>query len=213
MRTGSQVMREGPAAVLPVQQQPNRHINPEAGCLFDLQGRVPLLTQNFSSKLGTMSEPVPLQTLSSGSAGQSCAEMEGAGDGHQVIFANESSDGRESSSSTTEVGEGDDDDDEEDDFPEMLQYKEFLKPTNEGKPEFIGSQEEQDTPQNNGKQAAACESMTLLMKKLDHLNGGIQENINCSHADGVSADEEHQSAAVSSSPVLARNILKCMSLL
>lgn len=100
---------------------------------------------------------------------------------NQVIFANESSDGRESSSSTTEEGEGDGD--EEDDFPETLQYKEFLvsrhrrnlsrnrkglrkrqdaqpnstasgwqKPTNKGRPEFTGSQEEEETLQNNGKQ-------------------------------------------------------------
>lgn len=40
---------------------------------------------------------------------------------NQVIFANESSDTGASSSSTTEEG-----DDDEDDFPETLQYKEFL---------------------------------------------------------------------------------------
>ncbi len=101
--------------------------------------------------------------------------------GNQVIVTNDSSDGGESSSSSTEEEEGDDD--EEDDFPETLQYKEFLvsrrrrnlsrnrkglrkrqdaqpnstasgwqKPTNKGRPEFTGSQEEEETPQNNGKQ-------------------------------------------------------------
>lgn len=59
MRTGSLVMHEGP---LPVQQQPNRHIHPQAVgvALGDLQGQVPLLTQSSNSKLRTMSEPVPL---------------------------------------------------------------------------------------------------------------------------------------------------------
>lgn len=42
----------------------------------------------------------------------------------QVIFATGSSDGGESPLSTTEEGEGDYD--EDDDFPETLQYKEFL---------------------------------------------------------------------------------------
>lgn len=42
----------------------------------------------------------------------------------QVIFATGSSDGGESSLSNAEEGEGDDD--EDDDFPESLQYKEFL---------------------------------------------------------------------------------------
>lgn len=99
---------------------------------------------------------------------------------NQVIFLNESSDGGESSSSINEVREGDEDDD--DDISEALQYKEFLvsrrrrnlgrnrkclrkrqdaqtnntpgwqKPTNRGKPEFTGSQEEEDTLQNNAKQ-------------------------------------------------------------
>ncbi|GLD46523.1 stAR-related lipid transfer protein 13-like isoform X1 [Lates japonicus] len=100
---------------------------------------------------------------------------------NQVTFASGSSDGEgESSSSNTEEGEGDDDEDDE--FPETLQYKEFLvsrrrrnlsrnrkclrkrqdaqpsstasgwqKPTNKGKPEFTGSQEEEE---NNGKQHA-----------------------------------------------------------
>lgn len=100
---------------------------------------------------------------------------------NQVII-NESSDGRESSSSTNEVVEGDSDKDDDDDILEALQYKEFLvsrrrrnlstnrkclrkrqdtqpnstsgwqKPTNRGKPEFPGSQEEEDTPENNEKQ-------------------------------------------------------------
>ena len=91
---------------------------------------------------------------------------------------------RKSSSSTAEEGEyHDDGSDDEDDFPETLQYKEFLvsrrrrnssrnrkglrkrqdahpksaasgwrKLTNEGKPEFTGSQEQQETPSNNGNQ-------------------------------------------------------------
>lgn len=48
-------------------------------------------------------------------------------------------------------------------------------------------------------QAAACDSMTLLMKKLDHLNEGVQEvqSANSSHADEANADEEQQSTAVS----------------
>ena len=92
------------------------------------------------------------------------------------------SDVGESSSSTAEEGEGDVDDD--DDFPETLQYKEFLvsrhrrnlsrhrkclrkrqdaqpsgaaasgwqKPTNEGGPEPAGSQEGEETQQDNGQQ-------------------------------------------------------------
>lgn len=48
-------------------------------------------------------------------------------------------------------------------------------------------------------QAAACDSMTLLMKKLDHLNEGIQEVrgtvSSCSHR--ARADEEQQSNTVS----------------
>lgn len=101
---------------------------------------------------------------------------------NQVIFANESSDGGESSSSTTEVGEGNNDDEEDDvpetlQYKEFLVSRHrrnfsrnrkglrkrpdaqpnstasgWQKPTNEGKPEFTGSQEEQDTLQNNGKQ-------------------------------------------------------------
>lgn len=41
--------------------------------------------------------------------------------------------------------------------------------------------------------------MTLLMKKLDHLNEGVQEvqSANSSHADEANADEEQQSTAVS----------------
>lgn len=37
------------------------------------------------------------------------------------------------------------------------------------------------------------------MKKLDHLNGGIQEvqSVNSSHSEVASADEEQQSTAVS----------------
>ncbi|XP_042286393.1 uncharacterized protein LOC122994904 isoform X2 [Thunnus albacares] len=144
---------------------------------------------------------------------------------NQVIFPIESSDGGESSSSTNEAGEGDDDEEDDDDFSEALQYKEFLvsrrrrnlsrnrkclrkrqdaqpnstsgwqKPTNRGKPEFTGSQEEEDTPQNNGKQAAACDSMTLLMKKLDQLQDEIQEvqSANPSHSDVTKADQEQQS--------------------
>lgn len=48
-------------------------------------------------------------------------------------------------------------------------------------------------------QAAACDSMTLLMKKLDHLNEGIQEvqSANSSHSDVANADEEQQSTTVS----------------
>ncbi|KAG7224565.1 hypothetical protein INR49_011317 [Caranx melampygus] len=62
MRTGSFIMHDGPVAALPVQQQPDRHIYPQAvGVpLDDLQGQVPLLTQSFTSQRGTMSEPVPL---------------------------------------------------------------------------------------------------------------------------------------------------------
>lgn len=62
MRTGSLVMHDGLVAALPVQQQPDRHIYPQAvGVpLDDLQGQVPLLTQSFTSQRGTMSEPVPL---------------------------------------------------------------------------------------------------------------------------------------------------------
>ncbi len=41
--------------------------------------------------------------------------------------------------------------------------------------------------------------MTMLMKKLDHLNEGIQEvqGANSSHSEVVNADEEQQSTAVS----------------
>lgn len=55
-------MHEGPVAALPVQQQSNRHICPQAVgvSLGDLQGQVPLLTHSSNSKLRTMSEPVPL---------------------------------------------------------------------------------------------------------------------------------------------------------
>ncbi|XP_032390229.1 uncharacterized protein LOC116700892 [Etheostoma spectabile] len=135
-------------------------------------------------------------------------------------------DAGESSSSITEEREGGDNDDEEDDFPEKLQYKEFLvsrrrrnlsrnrkysrkrqdaqpnsaasgwqKPTNKGKPEFAGSQREEETTQNNEKQAAACESMTLMMKKLDNLNEPIQEgqSADSSHPDVANADAEQQS--------------------
>lgn len=48
-------------------------------------------------------------------------------------------------------------------------------------------------------QAAACDSMTLLMKKLDRLNEGSQEvqSANPSHADEADADKELQSTVVS----------------
>lgn len=47
--------------------------------------------------------------------------------------------------------------------------------------------------------AASCESMTLLMNKLDHLNEGIQEvqSADSSHSDVANADEEQQSTTVS----------------
>lgn len=48
-------------------------------------------------------------------------------------------------------------------------------------------------------QAAACDSMTLLMKKLDHLIDSTQEvhSADPAHTGRASADEEAQSAAVS----------------
>ncbi len=294
MKTGSPVIHEGPVAALPVQQQPNRHIYPQAVgvSLGDPQGQVPLLTQSSNIEQGTMSEPVPLlhraaefkahadgqkelktdlkqnghcecsqssdvapgtvqdmEMSNLGSGGAECLKHCGAIlpqqqernpaetclsselhsafspdldenscddlpesvnatedisldllrivkhkpsaivfcdydciSDNQVIFANESSDGGDSSSSVSEEEVGDDDV-EEDDFPETLQYKEFLvsrqrrnlsrnrkgsrrredaqpdsratiwqKPTNKGKPEFTGSQQEQDTGQDNGNQ-------------------------------------------------------------
>lgn len=49
-------------------------------------------------------------------------------------------------------------------------------------------------------QAAACDSMTLLRKKLEHLSDGIQEvrGTTSSHADEAEADGEQPSAVVSS---------------
>lgn len=93
----------------------------------------------------------------------------------QATAANESSDGEESSSSSLKAEEG------EDDFPETLQYKEFLvsrhrrnlsrnrkclrrrqdflchgtaseRPGNKDRPGFTGDLEEGDEQQNNGKQ-------------------------------------------------------------
>lgn len=48
-------------------------------------------------------------------------------------------------------------------------------------------------------QAAACDSMTLLMKKLDQLKDEIQEvqSANPSHSDATKADQEQQSTMVS----------------
>ncbi|TDH05109.1 hypothetical protein EPR50_G00138490 [Perca flavescens] len=73
----------------------------------------------------------------------------------------------------------------------------WQKPTNKGKPEFAGSQKEEETPPNNGKQVAACESMTMLMKKLDHLNepkaNEEGQSVDSSHSDVANADEEQQS--------------------
>lgn len=101
---------------------------------------------------------------------------------NQAIFANESSDTGESSSSTTEDGERQDDNDEDDfpemlkckEFPischrrNLSRNRKVLrkrpdahpkstasgwrKPTSEGQPEFAGSEEEQDTLLNNGRQ-------------------------------------------------------------
>lgn len=101
------------------------------------------------------------------------------GSDKQAIVANDSSDSGDSSSSNTEEAEGDDGD-EEDDFPDALQYKEFLvsrrrrhlsrnrkcsrkrqdaqpngtavRPDSESKPKFTGSQEEQEIPRNNAAQ-------------------------------------------------------------
>ena len=101
---------------------------------------------------------------------------------NQVIVVDESTDSRESSSSPSKVGEDDNDDDDDDfpetlqykEFlvsrhrrnlsrnrkglrrrPDVLCHgtaSDFPKPINKGKPEFTGSQEEEDTWQNNGKQ-------------------------------------------------------------
>lgn len=292
LKTGSLVMHEGPVAALPVQQQPNRHTYPQA--VGDLQGQVPFLSQSSSSKLRTMSEPVPvlccapdpvdshaqrwkemkmdiaspcndsqqsghcersqssdvapgtgldleLSDVDSGAAVDlkncgdiSTQQQEGSpvdtslsdpasspaldkrshkqlpasvndseecsvdllrivkhkpsaivfrdhkcSSDNQVTVANDSSDSGGSSSSNTKEVESDDGD-EEDDFPDALQYKEFLvsrrrrhlsrnrkcsrkrqdaqpngtvaRPDSESKPEFTGSQEEQEIPQNNGAQ-------------------------------------------------------------
>ncbi len=48
-------------------------------------------------------------------------------------------------------------------------------------------------------QATECDSMTLLMKKLDHLSEGIQEvhSVDSFHTDEASGEEEQQSTAVS----------------
>lgn len=45
-------------------------------------------------------------------------------------------------------------------------------------------------------QAAACDSMTLQMKKFDHLNDGSQSTYT-SHSDAASANQEEQSTLVS----------------
>lgn len=167
MRTGSLVMHDGPVAALPVQ-----HLYPQAAgvSLGDLQGQDPLLTQSSSSKLRTMSEPVPLLRCAPGpSPAQRWKELKVdisspckpdlKQNGHcecssdtapgaaavntsedssldllrivkhkpsAIVFCDNQvvSDVGESSSSITEEGEGDVDDD--DDFPETLQYKEFL---------------------------------------------------------------------------------------
>lgn len=109
-------------------------------------------------------------------------DNDGTSSDNQVIFANESSDSGDSSSSASEAGEGDDDDEEDDfaetlRYKEFLVSRQrrnssrnrkglrkrqdvrpkssacgWQKPTNEGKPELTGSQEEQDAAQNNGKQ-------------------------------------------------------------
>ncbi|XP_051793861.1 uncharacterized protein LOC110961441 [Acanthochromis polyacanthus] len=139
---------------------------------------------------------------------------------NQVITVNESSDDTESSSSTSKEGEDDDDVPETLQYKEFLVSRRrrnlsrnrkglrrrqdaqpsstasaWQKPSNTGKPEFTGSQEEEDTWQNNGKQAAACDSMTLLMKKLDHLNEENPEgqSANSSHSYAANADPELQS--------------------
>ncbi|XP_054907248.1 uncharacterized protein LOC129373393 [Poeciliopsis prolifica] len=141
-------------------------------------------------------------------------------EGSLATVMKESSDSRESSSSSpASKEESEDEEADVDEFPETLQYKEFLvsrhrRNLNKNRkflrkrPEVLphgpaadrpktsksnmrlecaGGKEEEDTRQE-------CDSMILLMKKLDHLSEGMQniQNCNSSHINDIRVKEEQQ---------------------
>nr|XP_019952887.1 PREDICTED: stAR-related lipid transfer protein 13 isoform X2 [Paralichthys olivaceus] len=156
---------------------------------------------------------------------------------NRETLSNDSSDGDESSSPNTEEGEGDND--EDDDFPETLQYKEFLvsrrrrnlsrnrkclRKRQDAQP--IGSAAGRPKPtnqgrtkstggreeeENNGKQAVACDSMKLLMNKLVHIN---EENQEVQRADSSKPDEtkaEPEQQSTMGAPAVARTASQAQS--